>query len=1002
MESDPLWYKDAIIYEVHVRCFYDSNGDGIGDFAGLTAKLDYLQDLGITAIWLLPFYPSPLKDDGYDISNYTEIHPSFGTLKDFRKFLKEAKARGLRVITELVMNHTSDQHPWFQKARKSKEKSKAREFYVWSDTPEKYQEARIIFQDFEKSNWTFDSEAQKYFWHRFYSSQPDLNFDNPEVEKAMQKILSFWLKMGVDGVRLDAVPYLYEREGTICENLPETHACLKRLRAFVDENFEDKMFLAEANQWPEEAATYFGEGDECHMAFHFPFMPRLFMAIHLEDSLPIIEIAKQTPSIPENCQWVLFLRNHDELTLEMVTDEERDYMWNVYAQDEQARINLGIRRRLSPLLQKDRRKIELMNTLLFSLTGTPSIYYGDEIGMGDNIYLGDRNGVRTPMQWTPDRNAGFSSANPQALYQRPIVDPEYHFETLNVEAEQNNPFSLLRWTKQLIALRKHFKAFGRGTLEFLLPKNRKVLVYLREYEGQILLIVANLSRFAQYVELDLKKYNGFHPRELFSGEKFPDIGEWSYLLTLGPYGYYWFSLEKKEERRELRSSPLLNVRGKEERIFERKSHRTLEHHLYDYLKLRNSTLDKLHILDHLALEEGIHLIIVHCFYTIGLSEKIPFYLAISSEAEPSRDIIITFQRNNALTYLREIIDEVRIKQLAEKMIHQGSKHTGEQGEIVGIDFTKHEEQGIIKIFRHAEKGRATDVVVKRFLSEHTTFRGFVPLFGTLEYQSPQGEILTLAEEIAPFSTAQSAFKATYDHASRFLHIVESLPELTLEAISQNLSSLSPILEHLGNFLAEYHLAISSSPSTDFSSLFYTPFYQRSLYQSIRKKCYNAGSEWEERLYKILNPLLTKKFNAVRVRHHGSMDLNDLLFDGKDFKILSFKENQYKRSPLIDLASLQFSFVCAGLKSVEESVARGVYTSSDRPKQEKRIFQWALAAGNILLESYLKRGETHFFKMSREDIHLLFDILLLERCCDEKEAWHASEMILHALLEKYEA
>src|SRR5437773_2792575 len=545
LEDDPLWYKDAIIYELHVRAFYDSNDDGIGDFAGLTQKLDYLQDLGIMAVWLLPFYPSPLRDDGYDIADYTAVHPSYGTVNDFRAFLREAHRRGIRVISELVLNHTSDQHAWFQRARRARPGSPARKFYVWNDTTEKYREARIIFKDFETSNWTWDPFADQYYWHRFYHHQPDLNFESADVRRSLLAVVNFWLGMGVDGMRLDAVPYLYERDGTNCENLPETHQFLKNLRQKVDERFRNRMLLAEANQWPEDAIGYFGSGDECHMAFHFPVMPRMFMALRMEDRFPIIDILAQTPPIHETCQWALFLRNDDELTLEMVTDEERDYMYRAYAHDPQMRINLGIRRRLASLLSKDWNRIELMNALLFSLPGSPVIYYGDEIGMGDNIYLGDRNAVRTPMQWSADRNAGFSRANPQRLYLPTIIDPEYHYESLNVEAQQNNPNSLLWWMKRLIALRKRYRAFGRGSIEFLFPENRKVLVYLRRYQDERLLVVANLSRHAQYVELDLSEFKGMIPVELFGRTEFPPVGELPYFLTLGPHAFYWFALEPK-------------------------------------------------------------------------------------------------------------------------------------------------------------------------------------------------------------------------------------------------------------------------------------------------------------------------------------------------------------------------------------------------------------------------------------------------------------------------
>jgi maltose alpha-D-glucosyltransferase/alpha-amylase len=541
-DDDPLWYKDAIIYQVHVRAFHDTDGDGYGDFKGLTQKLDYLEDLGVTALWIMPFYPSPLKDDGYDIADYTNVHPRYGKLEDFQEFLKEAHRHGIRVITELVINHTSDQHPWFQRARLAPKGSPERDFYVWSDTPDKYQAARVIFKDFEPSNWSLDPVAKQYFWHRFYHHQPDLNFDNPAVWDALFPVMEFWLEMGVDGMRLDAIPYLYEREGTNCENLPETHVFLKALRKRMDQKFRGRMFLAEANQWPEDVLPYFGDGDECHMAFHFPVMPRLYMALHQEDRFPILDILDQTPPIPDTCQWCMFLRNHDELTLEMVTDEERDYMYRAYAEDRTARINLGIRRRLAPLLKNDRRRIELMNALLLSLPGTPVLYYGDEIGMGDNIYLGDRNGVRTPMQWSSDRNAGFSRANPQKLYLPVIIDPEYHYEAVNVEAQQNNPSSLLWWTKRLIALRKRFRAFGRGTIRFLRPANPKVLVFVREYGDERILVVANLSRFNQFAEIDLREFAGVRPEEVFGRTLFPRIGELPYLLTLGPHAFFWFSL----------------------------------------------------------------------------------------------------------------------------------------------------------------------------------------------------------------------------------------------------------------------------------------------------------------------------------------------------------------------------------------------------------------------------------------------------------------------------
>jgi maltose alpha-D-glucosyltransferase/alpha-amylase len=648
-----------------VRAFADSSGDGIGDFRGLVERLDYLQDLGVTALWLLPFYPSPGRDDGYDIADYTAIHPRYGTLADFKLFLREAHRRGLRVITELVVNHTSDQHPWFQRARRAPAGDPLRDFYVWSDTPEAFGEARIIFKDFEPSNWTWDPVAGAYYWHRFYSHQPDLNFDNPKVWEAVFGVLDFWLDLGIDGLRLDAVPYLFEREGTNCENLPETHAFLRALRRHVDEKFADRMLLAEANQWPEDAAAYFGKGDECHMAFHFPVMPRLFMAIRMEDRLPVHDILQQTPPIPSSCQWALFLRNHDELTLEMVTDEDRDYMYRVYARDPQARLNLGIRRRLAPLLENHRAKIELMNGLLFSLPGTPVLYYGDEIGMGDNIYLGDRNGVRTPMQWNGDRNAGFSHANPQSLYLPLIIDPEYHYQAINVEVQQNNTHSLLWWTKRLIDLRKRHPAFGRGSITFLTPQNHKVLAFIRSYAGppdaqrngspgpDDVLVVANLSRLAQFVELDLSAYQGYTPVELLGRTPFPEASDRPYLLTLGPYAFFWFGLEKRHALAAAGPAgsalrPAFVVEDRWDSVFHRTAKGLLEEWLPNYLATcpwfprRNTPVEAAMILETIPMPTGlggaagppsfVHVALVQVEFSAGDSETYVLPLAYAAGA----------------------------------------------------------------------------------------------------------------------------------------------------------------------------------------------------------------------------------------------------------------------------------------------------------------------------------------------------------------------------------
>jgi len=542
--ADPLWFKDAIIYELPVKSFCDGNGDGIGDFQGLHDKLDYVQSLGVTCLWLLPFFPSPLKDDGYDIADYVSVHPSYGSLDDFKRFLDAAHQRDLRVVIELVLNHTSDQHPWFERARSAPPGSPERDFYVWSDSDTTYRDVRIIFVDSERSNWTWDPVAKAYYWHRFFHHQPDLNYDNPAVIREMLAVLDFWVDLGVDGFRLDAVPYLVERDGTSCENLPETHALIKAVRRHIDAKAPGCLMLAEANQLPADVRAYFGDGDECHMAYHFPVMPRIFMGLHLEDRQPIVDVMEKTPAIPASCQWALFLRNHDELTLEMVTDDERDYMYLAYSMDPQARLNVGIRRRLAPLVGNDVRRIELLIGLLFSFPGTPFLYYGDEIGMGDNLYLGDRNGVRTPMQWTGDRNAGFSKADPGHLYSPVITDPVYGYQSVNVEGQDSDTASLLHWMRNMVRLRRLFKVFGRGTIEFLQPANEKVLVYVRRFNDDVILCVANLSRTAQPAELDLRMFAGMIPVEMLGYTEFPAIGELPYFLTLGPYGFYWFELQR--------------------------------------------------------------------------------------------------------------------------------------------------------------------------------------------------------------------------------------------------------------------------------------------------------------------------------------------------------------------------------------------------------------------------------------------------------------------------
>jgi len=820
--EDPLWYKDAIIYELHVRAFYDEDGDGIGDFKGLSKKLDYLQQIGINAIWLLPFYPSPLRDDGYDISDYYKVHPYYGNIKDFKNLLNEAHSRGIRVITELVINHTSDQHPWFQRARRAKPDSSYRNFYVWSEKPDKYRETRIIFKDFEQSNWTYDPVAKEYYWHRFYSHQPDLNFDNPATKKAVSNVMDYWFSMGVDGMRLDAVPYLYEREGTDCENLPETHEFLKELRQHLDKNYKNRILLAEANQWPEDAAKYFGTGDECHMNFNFPLMPRLFMAIHMEDRYSVIDILKQTPQIPDNAQWALFLRNHDELTLEMVTDEERDYMYRVYAMEQRARINLGIRRRLAPLLNNNRRRIELMYALLFSLPGTPVLYYGDELGMGDNIYLGDRNGVRTPMQWSSDRNAGFSRANPQSLYLPIIIDPEYHYETVNVESHIANSQSLLWWVKRIIALRKRFQAFGRGSIEFLHPENRKLLVFLRKYDNELMLVVANLSRFAQYAQLDLSDFQGMTPRELFGRTRFPAITEQPYMLSLGPHSFYWFALEPPlpTEIRTDRTFPELRVKDTWHELLNGKDWDSLTEVLQPYIKGcrwfggKAWEISELSIFDNISItynNQKAYLMLIRITYSDAEPEiyLVPLGFVSGDRAdeisgEMPQSIIARVITNNKQNYKEGFLFDPTYDQVFAaallKTTERRRQFKGLHGSAVGLktkSFRKlwrinddpllsrinwaeqsntsliYDERLIFKLYRRLEEGINPDLELSRFLSEKAGFDHIPLVAGHIEYQRNRRSSITLGMLQGYVRNGVDAWNFTLDELDRFLDRAET-------------------------------------------------------------------------------------------------------------------------------------------------------------------------------------------------------------------------------------
>jgi len=850
--DDGLWFKDAVIYQLHVKAFQDSNGDGVGDFAGLIERLDYLRELGVTALWLLPFYPSPGRDDGYDISDYGDINPAFGTMRDFRRFMQEAKRRGLRVITELVINHTSDQHPWFKRARRSAKGTSARNWYVWSDTDQKYAGTRVFFADIKGANWTWDEEAGAYYWHRFFSFQPDLNYDNPRVVSAVLQVMKRWLDAGVDGFRLDAVPYLCEREGTSNENLPETHAVLRRLRAALDDYAPNKVLLAEANQWPEDVQAYFGDGDECHMAFHFPLMPRIYMAIAQEDRFPITDIMRQTPEIPENCQWAMFLRNHDELTLEMVTDAERDYLWSTYAADPRARVNLGIRRRLAPLMDNDRRKIELMNSILMSMPGTPIIYYGDEIGMGDNIYLGDRNGVRTPMQWTPDRNGGFSRADPAALYLPPIMDPVYGYSAVNVEAQSRSLSSLLSWTKRLIGVRKSTKVFGRGSLTFIRPANRSVLAYVRQFGDEAILCVANMSRSAQAVELDVSPWKGRVPREMLGRTRFPRIGDLPYLITLPPYGFFWFALEQESQTepekilpREITTlvigdswdSPLS---GWTQRTFERDV-------LPAFMPERRWFTDKTQQpisarvaatvrFEHRNDRFGIVIVEVDgaqgaSRYFLPLTIRWTRYTAI--DRSPA-SVLSAVRRGSREGTLLDAAAEPEFIAALLAMIHGAQTVGGDPHkvefrpttafagaplpEIKTVAAVEHEQsnssvvvdgKSIVKILRRISPGTHSEIEVGRFLVDVAHFPNAPALLGTVELV--EGGSRTALAVVHEFIQNQGdAWSVTGASLDRFIDEQHVLAEDTA-AENPETASMLQRMRQIGRRTAELHLALASRP-----------------------------------------------------------------------------------------------------------------------------------------------------------------------------------------------
>jgi maltose alpha-D-glucosyltransferase / alpha-amylase len=950
LADDELWFKDAIIYQLHVKAFFDSNNDGIGDFVGLTDKLDYLHDLGITALWLLPFYPSPGRDDGYDIADYRRINPEFGNMKDFRRFMQEAKRRNLRVLTELVINHTSDQHPWFKRARRSRSGSEARNWYVWSDTNKRYAGTRIIFSDTEKSNWAWDPDAEAYYWHRFFSHQPDLNYDNPRVLWAMIQVMRRWLDLGVDGFRLDAIPYLCEREGTSNENLHETHAIIKKIRSELDSYAPGKLLLAEANQWPEDVSAYLGDGDECHMAYHFPLMPRIYMAIAQEDRFPITDILRQTPDIPVNCQWALFLRNHDELTLEMVTDVERDYLWSTYATDPRARLNLGIRRRLAPLMENDRRKIELMNSLLMSLPGTPIIYYGDEIGMGDNIYVGDRNGVRTPMQWSPDRNGGFSRCDPARLYLPMIMDPVYGYEAVNVEAQSRSLSSLLSWTKRLITVRKANKVFGRGSLSFIRPTNRSVLAYIREFEDETLLCVANLSRSAQAAEIDLSRWRGRVPFEMIGRSSFPTIGDRPYLITLAPYGFYWFRLcesiapiEAPSIAPEFYTLVVTNdwtslLRGRSRSILERD---VLPAFLSArrWFAERGSLSFSTSVLDFVPLVTGDPTIALSLVQVAGERETALYSIPLAMQWTRFDR---TQQTPNALSAIRcgpregtlfEVAAAAKFIALILDKVHGAEtldaagrslefrpigKFGGESlppiQSVRAVDTEQSnttalvDTQYVVKLFRRLEPGVNPEVEVGQFLTETAPFANTPSLLGTVTLHD--GEARSTVAVIHRFVENQGdAWSMTNAYLDRF---VEEQRLLTTEVAedSDEQASYALRMRPVGRRVAEMQVALASredipafapEPITLEDVRAWTDELLRrgkSVFDEIARrqrdlperdaKLINAVLSQREPLGERVRQLLPETIDAAKIRHHGDFHLGQLLVVKDDVFIIDFE------------------------------------------------------------------------------------------------------------------
>jgi len=1031
-----LWYKDAVIYELHVRSFCDSDGDGVGDFRGLCEKLGYFEELGITALWLLPFYPSPLKDDGYDIADYFSVNPAYGTLDDFKEFLAAAHKRNIRVITELVINHTSDQHAWFRRARLSPPGSPERDFYVWSDTPKKFEEARIIFKDFEHSNWSWDHIAQQYYWHRFYSHQPDLNFDNVTVRKAVAEVMDFWLEMGVDGLRLDAIPYLIEREGTSCENLPETHEVLRELRAHVDKKFPGRMLLAEANQWPEDAVSYFGKGDECHMAFHFPLMPRLFMALQMEDRFPIIDILEQTPEIPPTCQWAIFLRNHDELTLEMVTDEERDYMYRLYAEDPRARINLGIRRRLAPLLDNSRRKIELINALLLSLPGTPILYYGDEIGMGDNFYLGDRNGVRTPMQWSADRNAGFSRANPQQLFLPIIIDPEFHYEAINVDVQMKNLSSLFWWMRRILGVRRRYQAFSHGTIEFLKPSSAKVLAYLRRHEGETILCVANLSRFSQAVSIDLSAFQGSKAEEVFGGGTFVEITEKPVSFTIGPHGFYWLLLKPARASEVAPGAvavPTLDLSSEwSDALLQRLQLSILPNYLPGcrWFGYKQRLLRSVRIAGQCPIGKGeneARVLLLELAFADGdpVMQVLPLVIGNEDEGDSTSHpaVVARFADGKVLWdalytggFRRRLWDTIahgeewrqgalRIRGLGQALpAPSATRLLGGEQSNTNIAY---DETHLLKFFRKYEPGPHPDSDIMRALAE----KGFpyVPKYGgeiRCRFNNEEGVLALLSSFV---KNQGDGWSYALDGLLRYFERVLSVEVQAGDGVFTDLAGgvFPARMRQLGERTAALHVCLEGvSDRVEFAPEKFTGLYQRSLYQSMRTLLRRTEAEvtrklpeldldlrqqamnWiaaTSRILEVYKKLVVTKVVATKIRIHGDYHLGQVLNTGNDFVILDFEgeprrslgERMLKRSPLVDVAGMLRSFDYA----VETSLLR--QKAEDRSRLRPWAAKWLDLATSAFLEGYLTTAKgASFLPENTEHFHLLLESFLFDKAIYE--------------------